>query len=674
MKKHAFKLAPISLSVLFSLTGCIEVDDSGNKQVVASLNQQNAILAEQNALLSQQLQEEAATITVSGAVFDTDAFMPVSGSVATVQVLKGETVLVDSVSTEDGLFSIEGLPASSDLSLYVTFSDGSYVDRVFFITTPPAAEDVTFDDIGYLSVSKPVEVSFSILDSQSGEAISDLVFSGTSHSGTSSYSTAYMYQHVAEFDADEGVYRITLPKYLDVTLRANLDINGDGDVDYDLAAGNNAYIVGDRLMLVSANEMVDNVVSLSVDVESPVETKIINVSLLDMDGNPIEGASFVNDENETVVSEYNADEQYYVISADFDGYLSLSMPSFTQEETTYSSGKITIDRYTNSQTGDYLRIYTNGFDTNLSYNIEDYDELFLAVIANPTADLFNVQLVTSFLSAEDYDYTVYYSEPVLLTDEQVSLTYERVAVTPGNESTEDNIPVGFTYITSTDESASINIESGKNSTTFTLSAVDPLLPGTEYTYEIGTLLSPDSSQEIDVYNDQRSFTTSVAASQAFDINDVYIDNHNYYSNGTILVSENTAGVASNYSNRSGSLYLHFPTSIETLNYLVVNVTGYTQNGVDYPDTESLDIVLNNNVRVSKTLGVVAAANEDVRNEASVSYTQGSTMENGVYEYIAYSGQYLNDNEADNVNAVTLNYEYQTQDGDTVSGTLTLPVM
>ena len=234
--------------------------------------------------------------------------------------------------------------------------------------------------------------------------------------------------------------------------------------------------------------------------------------------------------------------------------------------------------------------------------------------------------------------------------------------------------MGFTYITSTDESASINIESGKNSTTFTLSAVDPLSPGTEYTYEIGTLLSPDSSQEIDVYNDQRSFTTSVAASQAFDINDVYIDNHNYYSNGTILVSENTAGVASNYSNRSGSLYLHFPTSIETLNYLVVNVTGYTQNGADYPDTESLDIVLNNNVRVSKTLGVVAAANEDVRNEASVSYTQGSTMENGVYEYIAYSGQYLNDNEADNVNAVTLNYEYQTQDGETVSGTLTLPVM
>ena len=50
------------------------------------------------------------------------------------------------------------------------------------------------------------------------------------------------------------------------------------------------------------------------------------------------------------------------------------------------------------------------------------------------------------------------------------------------------------------------------------------------------------------------------------------------------------------------------------------------------------------------------------------------MENGVYEYIAYSGQYLNDNEADNVNAVTLNYEYQTQDGETVSGTLTLPVM
>lgn len=674
MNRRAFKLAPISLSVLLSLTGCIEVDDSGNKQVVASLNQQNAILAEQNELLSQQLSEQVATITISGAVFDLDTFKPISGTVASVQVLKGETVLVEQIQTEDGLFSIEGLPASSDLTLYVTFSDNAFVNRAFFITTPPAAEDVVFDDIGYLDVSKPLDVVFSVIDTDTGEAVPDLHFSGTSHSGTSSYSTAYNYQHETTFDADEGVYRITLPKYLDVTLRANLDLDGDGEMDYDIAVGNHTYIAGDRLTITSANELQNEVISLSVDDDPIIETKLVYVTLLDESGLPVEGASFVNSLNDMVISEYQTDSSRYVISTDFNGYASLSMPAFEHDGVTYSTGQITIDRNSSASVGDYLRIYTSGFNSNSGYSIDDTETISIVLVAKAVTDSFDVEMVTSFFSAQDYTYTVYYSEPVVLADAEVSLTFENVEVVAGNASSTDSVPAGFTYISTVQQSTAVNILAELNNTKFTLSPDAALNSNTEYTYDIGSLTAPTSSAQVDLYGDTKEFTTPVDSANAFDINDVYVDNANFFSNGTVLVSENTAGVASNDSESYSSVYLHLPTSIESLNYLIFNMTGYTESGNEYTDSRQMNAVLDNEVSAQKKLGVSAARNEEIRYDTYVNYLVGSTMENGTYEYRLHTGQYLRDNTPSNVNSISFNYEYQTLDGETVSGKLTLPVL
>lgn len=678
-----FSLKLISLSVIstLSLTGCLEVDDDSNKDLVDSLNQQNAILTEQNELLSNQNQAEK-TVTVSGSVFEIVSFTPVTTNTATLEIFQGDELLMTSATDESGDFTIEGLPAASDLTLLVSFADNQFMQRAFFITTPSVTDTDVFDDIGYLQVSEPVTVTFSLKDSASGEPLSGLNFWGYSHGGLSN-SRAYDYAHFASFDESTGLYSVTLPKGIDVTLSALIDSDGDNQRDFeiDTSEGIQAYTSGTNLVITSANTIQGTgEVSLSEPDEVVEVFKNIYITLLDKNGEPLEGAEF-NSQNLGISATYNPETQQYELTLPYDGNVNFTMPSLIVGDITYSSGSVTIYDRVDSRTGETTLWFSgSGYSSNDWYAIADTSEINLILVGNEISAYSDLEVVAKFLSSDDYVNTVYYSEPVEVAEQDVSLTYNEVEVVFGNDSFADGIPDGFTNLESVEREVPLEINLDSNDVKLTVTPQSELASNTNYTYTVSGVAAQSDEIIVDLAGDDTNFTTAIdVENNIFDINDVFVDNNNYYSNGTIIVSENTAGTPSERTEYQSQPYVYFPTTIETLNYLVLRLITYTRNNSEYTSTQSYDVVVDGELSYStrSMFGLVVADNETVSNNAfnySTYLASGSTLETGRYAYRVSTGSYsMADNKAGSLNNLTFNYEYQTKQGVTESGTITLPV-
>lgn len=667
------KLAPIPLFVSLALTGCIEVDDDSNDGVVDALNQQNSVLTEQNNLLSEQLENSQVSVTITGAVMDVDSELPIAS--ANVTVYQGENEIAQGATNENGVFSIESLPASTDVTVVVSSADDTYIDRAFFMSTIPVSTGEGYDDIGTLMVSKPVNVAFSVVDAQSGDAVTGLEFRGFSYSGTAG-STVNNFAHETSFNEETQQYEITLPKDLNVTLRADIDQDDDGEADFAFSNSDNVIISEDMLFILRANELEDTDIALSETEDADVEQKSVSITLLDEQGNTVDAASFnYVDAESTINAEFDETSQQYVIDIPFDGYATLDMPSFAVDGTTYSTGSVSLSRQINSQTEQSaIRVSTNGFNSNSYYVIADEADLALVLVLREVQPESTVELITSNVSASDYAYSVYYSEAVQIAESEVSLTFNDINVIRGNDSTEDTVPAGSTNILSESVEVEVSAATSLNGVKHTFTPTDVLSANTSYTYSIGEVTPVSGGVAGDVYGDEIEFTTPVDSNLVFNINDLKLDNRNYYTNGALIVSENTAGVANTAFDFSNNVNILLPASVETLNYLVLNFQSYNEFGSDFSFTRQEVLVQDGNIFLSRYFALDVAENENVNNQTNTSLMLGSTAEDSTYVYGDFMYLYLRDNTASDPVTVTFTYEYQTKGGESASGTLTLPVL
>ena len=667
------KLAPIPLFVSLALTGCIEVDDDSNDGVVDALNQQNAVLTEQNNLLAEQIENNQTSVTLAGAVVDTRTDIPLVG--LNIAVYQGDTVISEGVTSDNGSFNLEGLPASADLTLVVSSTDESYLERAFFITTGPVSSGEGYDDIGIIGVSAPVEVEFSVTATESGEAITGLSFIGFSFSGSST-SNVFDFAHESEFNEETQTYQITLPRDLNVTLRANIDLDDDGEADFDFTNNGNVNISGDTLFIYDASEFSDGEVSLSQFEEAEAEEKTVLISLIDSMGEPIAGAEFMMDTSEeTYTSEYDEESGSYELVVPFDGGISFEMSSFQVGDITYSTGSINLSRSTRYATGETsINVNTSGFESNSYYTVADSEIINLVLVPTEVEPQATVEVITTNVNPSNFAYSVYYSEAVDIDLDEVSLTFDKVSIVRGNESADDSVPNGYTYILSEEASVELSQSVDLGGVKHTFSPVTELQTNTNYRFAIGEVSSISGGVSANIYGDDYSFTTPADETAEFDINALKLDNSNYYSNGSVIVSENTAGVANSANNFGNSVSILLPTSVESLNYLIINFESYTEYGNEYAFVDRYELVRDKNIYMQRLLALNVAQNESISNQSYISYISGTTVADGEYIYRDRISLYLEDNTAENPVSATFSYEYQTKAGENASGKLTLPIL
>ncbi|WP_394221121.1 hypothetical protein [Alteromonas gracilis] len=667
------KLAPIPLFVSLALTGCIEVDDDSNDGVVDALNQQNSVLTEQNNLLAEQLENSQTSVTLSGLVVGVDNEAPVDNVLVTVY--QGESVLAENVEADNGQFTIEGLPSSSDLTVVASTSDDSYMSRAYFITTAPVSTGEGFDDIGTFMLSEPVNVTFSVMDESTGEAISGLSFTGFSYSGVAT-SNVFDFAHSTTFNEETQQYDITLPKDLAVTLRADIDLDDDGAADFATASLDFVSIVDDKMYIYNANELDASEITLGEPEVIVDEEKSLSITLIDTQGNVLDEAAFIVEiEDETINSSFDSEAQVHEMTVPFNNYSDIEMPSFTSDDVTYSTGRISLSRYTTSQTNETrISVNLSGYDSNSYYSIADEETLNLVLVAREVVPSSTVEFITSNLNSDDFAYSVFYSEAVSIDSEEVSLVYEDVTVTRGNDSADDTVPAGYTYVRSTDREVSVTASQALGGIKHTFTPDDALQGNTSYRYEIGEVTPASGTLATELYEDEYSFTTPAGDAGDFDINSLVLDNFNYYTNGAVIVSENTAGVANPAYPYSRNVSVLLPTSIESLNYLILNTQSYSENGNVYTRERQYEIVRDGYVSATPYLALDVAENEIVDNNSSENIMLGTTATDGSHVYRRSINIYLEDNTADYPVTVTFSYEYQTKEGETGSGTMTLPVL
>ncbi|AXT39731.1 hypothetical protein D1814_14110 [Alteromonas sp. BL110] len=667
------KLAPIPLFVSLALTGCIEVDDDSNDGVVDALNQQNTVLTEQNNLLVEQIENNQTSVTLAGAVVDTRTDIPLVS--LNVAVYQGDTVVAEGVTSENGGFNLEGLPASADLTVVVSSTDESYLERAFFITTGPVSAGEGYDDIGIIGVSEPVEVEFSVTDMQSGEAVSGLSFIGFSFSGAST-SDVFNFAHESEFNDETQTYQITLPRDLNVTLRANIDIDDDGEADFDFTNNGNVNISGDTLFIYDASEFTEGEISLSQYEDEAAEEKTVVISLIDNMGEPIAGAEFMMDMfEETYTSEYDEESDSYELVIPFDGGISFEMSSFQVGDITYSTGSINLSRSTRYATGETsINVNTSGFESNNYYTVADSEVINLVLVPTEVEPLATVEVITTNVNPSSFAYSVYYSEAVDIDLDEVSLTYDQVSIVRGNESADDSVPNGYTYILSEEASVELSQNVALSGVKHTFTPAAELQANTNYRFAIGEVSPTSGGVSANVYGDDYSFTTPTDETAEFDINALKLDNSNFYSNGSVIVSENTAGVPNSANNYGNSVSILLPTSVESLSYLIINFESYTEYGNQYAFVNSYELVRDENIFMQRQFAINVAQNESISNQSGMSYLRGTTVVDGEYIYRDSIGLYLEDNTAENPVSATFNYEYQTKAGDNASGKLTLPIL
>ena len=233
----------IAVSATVLLNGCLEVEDKNNSEVVNALQQQNEILSEQ---------DQKKSVTVRGLIVNARDSEPVSSAKITVKT--GVETIAEGIVGADGKFSISDLPSNSDLDLIVTSDSDEFMSRAFFFNTEFSEGSNNQQDIGILGVSEAVDVSFTVLNGADNTPVTDLVFkadsSSPSYSGVSS--STFEYLHLSTFDEVNGIYNMTLPRYIDVAATASLDVNKDGEPDYVLESL--PFSSGNNITFFSANE------------------------------------------------------------------------------------------------------------------------------------------------------------------------------------------------------------------------------------------------------------------------------------------------------------------------------------------------------------------------------------------------------------------------------------
>ena len=654
----------IAVSATVLLNGCLEVEDKNNSEVVNALQQQNEILSEQ---------DQKKSVTVRGLIVNSRDSEPVSSAKITVKT--GVETIAEGIVGADGKFSISDLPSNSDLDLIVTSDSDEFMSRAFFFNTEFSEGSNNQQDIGILGVSEAVDVSFTVLNGADNTPVTDLVFkadsSYPSYSGVSS--STFEYLHLSTFDEVNGIYNMTLPRYIDVAATASLDVNKDGEPDYVLESL--PFSSGNNITFFSANEGDANeIYLLTADDAAPEEVEY-RVALVDEFGDPLLGATvLVNDQyNDDVSATYDAEAGEYVISAAFVQSLSIQIPAFSVGEINYQSASINIGEQNDGR----LSVYYSGAADYASYYVSsDTESLSFAI--QPQEIVNNVSELEAVLVSEpskmDSSWNVFYSQSVAVEVSDVTLTnLDAFTVTKGNASTDDLVLAGTTSIVGGIDMA-VSVALSKNDTRLTVSPDSLLVAGDSYQYTVGTIEVVATGQTIDLASDSKQFTVPANEEAVFDIAQVRLDNNNYTTNGNAITAQNTAGEASTPFDYDRNVYLVLPSTVNSLQSFTMRRVSIVEDGSSALSTETYNLVENGNVQLNSSALVALAQNETLYTDnINFSIYDGMNLPDVAKAYMRQMYIYLSDSTSSNENSATFEYAYETKSGDVVTGNIKLNV-
>jgi len=657
-----------------SLSGCLEVEDDNNENVVAALEAQNAILQQQQ---QQQQQQQTASVTLFGNIVDAGDNSQISNARVTVKV--GATWReAEDVSGE---FEITALPVNTDVVVLIQSTDGAFLERAFYgRTSAAAAGQVTSQSMGDLRVSKPLVKKYAILDAETNTAFEGLTFS---YNPTSNFlinnSQNYFFANIdtykvsSSFDGVTGLYSITLPEDLAVHVSASADIDGDDVNDFITESNNFWYNDAIQLNATQAHELD----TLYVSKTSEYQSVELRVSVIDELGNSFENIEFFADDQflGRIDAVFDTESKEYVFNYQTSSQVTLNMTSFiSDDDINYQSASLRLSR----NDTEYLSINDYGFSNNVASQVEIVEGIVAITVLPRIAYTPNnyVSTVSSIIDENDgYSLKEFYQAPIALLDDSVSLHKNNVlTVIKGNDVANDIVALGTTEINLVSEEVAINTALSHNNTFITAKASSQLTSG-NYTYRVNSLVNAETEEQFEKNSTNNFIIAPNADGLVFDINDIKLDNNNGTTNGVIIVATNTANIANTASNNSRSSTLYLPESIKALDYLQLTLISHVRNGTTYVDNNRMAIIEENNSRYHSQYLVQLAANENIRTNKNFNYATQTSLTDGLW-YQYYSNIiYSADNTQASENTATFNYVYRVAGQDsTVEGTITLPVL
>jgi len=671
---NSCKTLTLALSSIV-LSGCLEVKDDSNDAVVTALEAQNTILQQQQ---QQQQEQKIASVTLFGNIIDAgDASIVTSAQIS----VKVGTTWRDTVEMS-GEFSITNLPANTDIIIKIESSDGAFLARSFYGTTPQVSgNQVNSRSLGDLLVSKPVVKNYDVLDAETNTAFEGLTFTYTPSASLYGYSvntSASRFKNdtvSSTFDAITGLYSITLPEDFDVEVTAALDLDNDDIID--VIPDNSDYWGSNELIISgsTAKTLATIYVNRTPDFQ-PVELRL---SVIDELGTPLEDIEFFVDDNtnEQVDLNYDTSTNEYVISYQSSSLVTLNMASFTDANgVIYSSGELHLFRVST----DSLDVSSNGFNhyvTDSATIVDDVATLTVQPKKSYTPSSYIDRISTAIDFDDNYSLKQFYESPIELLDDSVSLIHRDVfSVTKGNASDSDLVTNGTTEISISDIEVPLDITLSHNNTFLTAQSNSTLAPG-KYYYRTGYFINRETGELSTNYSDTTQLTINEQPSNlVFDINDIKLDNNNGTTNGMPIVDTNTAGIANTASDSYASNFLYLPQSIEALEFLQLSMISYIYNGVLHYSNSQYEYVTDNNINSLNSYYLVKlATNENVRPSGINNYRYQTSITDGLWYRSYYNYFYSSDNTTTSTNTATFNYVYRVAGEETVvQGTITLPVL
>lgn len=651
----------VAVSSVCLLAGCFKVEDNSNDELVTALQEQNQIL---------QAQQQTNTVAIRGVVVDALDQLPVIGATVTIKI--GAEVIASDIQTTNGEFVVSKLPANSDVEVIVSSPDNEFLTRAFFYDTGSSTSGEAQKDFGSFVVSEGIEVSISVLDSETNIPLSDLIFEANSSVGTGSSYRNYL--HISSFDETTGAYLVTIPKYFFVGLYASVDSDKDGEPDYIPEL--NQYDNDTNLYVSWSNAKTNPTIYVAQSTEEEINTLPIQfrVAVVDSFGDVIEGAdvTFTDTEIEVLQASYDSVSTQYVISTDFLYYGTIQIPAFSANGVNYQSASINI----NKQSDGSLYITQNA-NSYASFNVPQDDVIELAIQPRTltNADSTLEVVFKSEVNSTNSNFSVFYSQPVNVSNQDIILYNSRAfTVTRGNDDANDLVLPGVTLITSGKNTAVTSTQS-LNNTKLSISPSEALIGGMTYQYSVGMVEIESTQVKVNINGDETNFIAPYGLLEEFDINDVRLDNDNYTTNGVLINANNTAGEASTANDRNDNVYLILPKSVNTLQNLTMRQMIVVNDGVSRNDTNTLNLIDDGELsNVSMTGAVSLASNETiVRDGNYTNVMSGLSLADEQQIFFANTYEYLSDDVDGSKNSITYEYAYETKEGEVITGTITLPV-
>jgi hypothetical protein len=656
------------------LTGCFEVEDSSNDDEVAAINEQTAAIIEQNTLLQQQIDNDVASVTAYGLVIDSVTLEPIQNGTITASY---GSVSLASITITDGRFEIENLPGGTDIELFIQAGE-QYLNQPVYTKTNDSSTGTSSQDLGTLFISPRQQFSFQVLNEENGEVLSEYVFSysnATYQDRTQNESSlAWDRRIVSTFSETLDAYVIDTPSGGSFSLRADIDLDNDGQADF--ASTDSGRILNTFLYLDSLRFNADNQITLSQPEADPQTSPIeIRVTVLGENYEAVDGLELELSGSENGVRNFSYDEMtmQYVTNAVLGANADVLIPAFTHNDIDFLSSSISIDL--RSSLSERSINFVGERDFQNTYSLPANQATVDLVIAPREGTSFvstDLEVVLDTLDLNSSRYRVFYSNSIGLLENSVSLIQENaVSVTRGNQSDSDLVPNGTTEITIGELEREVTSELSLNNTVLTLQPSSSLQSGTYYRYNIGVLIDETSNVPVDLNDNSDRFFAEPG--NAFDINEVVADNENYTNRGTAIVATNTAGVASSSQDTDRSVYVYLPLSIRSLENLLFTVSEINEAGAIRNSSTVFTIVQDGNPFNSSLIHTVSLAeNENIRNTGFSSIESGTSLPDGIYYRLRIS-EFMSDHTDTEINTVSLDYFYNVPGGDVQTGTLTLEV-